>query len=245
MSGERGLNLSSLDKLAIALGLEIVVSVQNVPRPSPKGRRPNEEKQLNATATKKISMAVYWNGVASGLAKDASEKHFESRRGVWYIKPHRMPDGRQAQGVTCLYDTCRYRNSSKRAEETLEFRRRTKAAGLKELGYATYPPEGEANAGYTYALVIDGEHNDWVANAMNSILRESMAEEFGQPEQDDTSRVARLRRLARKDGNVLKKSRTPFLEQGMLVRYWLTNDRNCVLQYFATIEQAEEYLESE
>jgi transcriptional regulator with XRE-family HTH domain len=164
MSGVRGLNLSSLDKLADVLGLEIVVGVQKVPRPSPKGRRPAKGGQQMVAKTTKAS----WQRLADALAWDAHENHFPSRRGVWFLKD---------EGVLCIFNNNPYaKYPTLRDEELAEFRRRMRAERIKELAYATYPPKGQEDAGYTYAMLIEAgeDKRDWVAETMTGIVVEKM-----------------------------------------------------------------------
>jgi transcriptional regulator with XRE-family HTH domain len=159
MAGKQGLTLATLDKLADVLGIEIVVKVQKVPRPAPKGRKKRSPKVL---MTKKS-----WAEFAFKCAFDAHENHFPSRRGVWFIED---------LDVLVLYNNNPYEKyPTRRDEELAEFRRRMKAEGIKELAFATYPPEGKEQAGYTYALVIDAsqDRQDWVVQNMGEIIEES------------------------------------------------------------------------
>lgn len=165
MSGERGLNLSTLDKLAETLGLEIVVAVSKVPRPSPKGRKPAEGKPMLAKAIKRE-----WNKLAYRCAAEAFEKNWPSRRGIYLLKVTRD------KAVLCFYNNNPWANyPTLRDEETAEFRKRMRAEGLKELAYATYPPEREECAGYSYAMLIDAgeERMDWVQETMTEIVGKS------------------------------------------------------------------------
>ena len=161
MSGERGLNLTSLDKLADALGLQIVVGVQKIPRPKPRGRRPAKGAQMAAKKTK-----ASWQRMAEFYARDAFEAHWRSRRGLWELGD---------VGLLCLYNNNPYAHDpTLRDKETAEFRRKLKVEGIKEVAYATYPPEGQEYAGYTYAMIIGAgeEKADWVCDTMEDILRE-------------------------------------------------------------------------
>jgi len=160
LSGKQGLTLASVDKLADALGLEVVGTVQRVRRQAPKGRRPKEKPRMIAPATKPA-----WHELAFAFAKDAHEDHFPSRRGVWHIED---------LGVLCLYNNNPYANyPALRDEETAAFRKRMRAAGIKVLAYATYPPEGEESAGYTYAMLLDAgqDKQSFVADTMADIVK--------------------------------------------------------------------------
>jgi transcriptional regulator with XRE-family HTH domain len=164
MQGKQGLTLTSLDKLADTLGLEVVVSVQRTPRPAPKGRKPAKDKAMPA---KTKENARYWFFLALGLAEDAHDNHFSSRRGLWILGE---------EGAICLYNNNPYENyPDRRSEELREFRSRMQDQKIKELAYATYPPEGEEDAGYTYALIIEGGEDicAWACDTMDAILARS------------------------------------------------------------------------
>uniref|UniRef100_UPI0013ED2466 hypothetical protein n=1 Tax=Paludisphaera soli TaxID=2712865 RepID=UPI0013ED2466 len=107
--------------------------------------------------------------MAMDLAREAHEDHFPSRRGTWFIKD---------LGVLCVYNNNPYAGfPSLRDEELAEFRRRMDEEGLQELASAGYPPEGEVDAGYTHAMIVQvGEEKlSWVAVTMGEILRRSHA----------------------------------------------------------------------
>lgn len=109
-----------------------------------------------------------WREFAKACARDASENHFPSRRGAWHIVD---------LDVLVLFNNNPYANfPSLRDEETAKFRQRLAAKGLVELAYATYPPAGQQDAGYTYALVIQAgkEHQQWVRDTMMELTTESM-----------------------------------------------------------------------
>ena len=117
----------------------------------------------NSTKRKRMSK-LQWYSLAYMCASDACENHFPSRRGIWFLED---------LGVLCLYNNNPYeKHPTLRDEETAEFRRRMKAEGIKELAYATYPPEGQEDAGYTYAMLIDvdEEKMGWVRDTMLEIL---------------------------------------------------------------------------
>jgi transcriptional regulator with XRE-family HTH domain len=168
MSGERGLTLATLDKLVDALGLEIEIGVQKTPKKEPRGRRPAGGKQVAGNTTKRKRMTKrQWKLLAYKCALDACENHFPSRRGIWFFEDVE---------VLCLYNNNPWEDHPElRANETREFRRRMKEEGIKELAYETYPPEGQEDAGYTYAMIIDAgkEKEDWVAETMNAIVAKS------------------------------------------------------------------------
>jgi hypothetical protein len=111
------------------------------------------------------------HSLADGLAKDAFENHFSSRRGIWQLEDYK--------GVLCLYNNNPYdKYPDLRDEELAEFRARMKERGLKELAFAAYPPDGEEDAGYTYARLIstgeDAEETSrWAYHTMMEILKKS------------------------------------------------------------------------
>jgi transcriptional regulator with XRE-family HTH domain len=76
LSGERGFTLASLDKLADALGLEIVIGVQKLPRPGRGGRSPTKGVHMIAQTA-----MTSWSEIAASLAGDAHLDYFSSRRG--------------------------------------------------------------------------------------------------------------------------------------------------------------------
>jgi transcriptional regulator with XRE-family HTH domain len=170
VSGKRGLTLASLDKLAEVLGLILVVGVQNVPRPVPKGRKPRKTKMTNrGIASRGETMNRWAQEFAFKCAWDACENHFPSRRGVWIFED---------EGILCLFNNNPYAHMpTRRDEELAEFRRRMKVEGIQEVAYATYPPEGEEDAGYTYALLIKAgaDKAEWAAETMTQIIVDFVA----------------------------------------------------------------------
>jgi hypothetical protein len=108
-----------------------------------------------------------WELFARDAARDACENHFPSRRGVWYYED---------LDVLVIYNNNPYAAGPQyREAETAEIRELLRAAGIKELAYATYPPAGEKDAGYTYALVLDCsiDRQEDVADIIDTALRHS------------------------------------------------------------------------
>jgi transcriptional regulator with XRE-family HTH domain len=160
LSGERGLTLDLVDRLADVLGLQIVVTVQRTHRPLRRGPKPKKEEPM--------TRATGWKWCAEKFARDAHENHFPSRRGVWYL---------QGLCKLCVYNNNPYaQHPDRRDEETAAFRAWLRANGIKELAYATYPMTGES-AGYTYAMILDAgaERQAEVVSELQRILRESWA----------------------------------------------------------------------
>jgi len=158
------MSLVTADKLAAALGLEITFTIQNLPRPRPRGRRPKSGTRM----VNSIRQTIIWAEMAAVFARDAHENHMESRRGVWPVEGH---------DVLCSYNNPYANDPNRREEELAEFRRRMAEEGIEELAFATYPPEGQEDSGYTYAQIINAgeEKTDWVVDTMQSILRGSRA----------------------------------------------------------------------
>jgi hypothetical protein len=112
-----------------------------------------------------------WHQLAVECARDACENHFDTRRGMDLME----------DGVVCLFNNHPYAKfPSLRDEETAEFRRRLAEEGsMAELAYATYPPEGEEDAGYTYAMLIQLPMNrtigpddpiSWIQETMEDVI---------------------------------------------------------------------------
>jgi hypothetical protein len=88
-----------------------------------------------------------WDEFAQACAYDAHENHFQYRRGTWWFED---------MGATVLFNNHPYAKGRRyRDEEVAELKEELRKAGIASLAYATWPPEGEEGAGYTYALVLD------------------------------------------------------------------------------------------
>ena len=158
LSGERGLTLDSVDKLADVLGLRIVVTVQKAARPVRRGPKRKQTKSVTRTETN-------WALVARTFAADAHDNYWSSRRGIWYLED---------VNKLCIYNNNPYANyPNLRAEETAAFRDWLKVNDIKELAYATYPATGEC-AGFTYAMIINAgaEREAEITDELRRILVE-------------------------------------------------------------------------
>src|SRR4051812_3219057 len=83
MTGKQSLSLTTMDKIADVLGLQVVVGVQARPRT----RKPGRPKKENAVITKtKKSTKVDWLGLAMGAAQEAYEDMHSSHRGMYVIE---------------------------------------------------------------------------------------------------------------------------------------------------------------
>jgi hypothetical protein len=112
----------------------------------------------------KLTSRAIWSELAAVLAREAHLEHFPSRRGLWVLED---------EGALCVCNNNPYaKHPPLRDEETMEFRRRMEAAGIKVLAYETYPPRGEEDAGYTYALLLEAgaDKSVFVADTMLSVM---------------------------------------------------------------------------
>jgi transcriptional regulator with XRE-family HTH domain len=162
LSGECGVSLATLDKLADVFGIVAIEgTLQQLPRPSKRGRKP-KEKPMTTTVSKTRASKELWKMLASAQAEEMHEENFQSRCGIYEITDAPTKSG----SVVCLYNNRPYaldaetRECAKRNEETKRLRSFLKQQGIVELAYETYPLEGE-NAGYTYAMILDATGNDF------------------------------------------------------------------------------------
>ena len=96
-------------------------------------------------------MAQAYEELAREWAQHASEHHFDVRRRFWTLRSSE-PDER---GLVIYTDNHPYANfPERRAQEIEAMREWLSARGFPVLAEASYPPAGEAGAGYTLALVI-------------------------------------------------------------------------------------------
>jgi hypothetical protein len=115
-----------------------------------------------------------WQEIAKNCAEDSHKNNFPSRRGTYIIND--MPtDGGQ---VMCLYNNNPYKKPfpcRQREKETEFFRQRMQEAGIAELGYATFPLEGDS-AGYSYAMILDAKDSQIgiVHDAMKAAMKDAL-----------------------------------------------------------------------
>ena len=163
LNGESGLTLETLDRLAEVLGLHIAPRANRLPQPKGRGRKQTRVKTMLTVAKK-----TNWNKVAENIAKEAYEEHFSSHRGIWFL---------EEIGKLGIYNSHPYPEPFKhiRGWEIAEFQRWLREAGVKELGYATYPPADQDDPGYTYAMILDAgeERLNEVVDAYNNVLQRS------------------------------------------------------------------------
>ena len=161
MSGGHGLTLATVDRLGAVLGLSLHVLVPAVQLPV---RQAEAMRDLAATAstTRKrdrrkpmqsieTSTVYDWSAAATRCARQAHEKHFSSRRGLWNLG---SIGGRR---VFCYYNNNPYARQEVREEEHAELRRWLREAGHEELGSGCHPAlDDEESPGYTTAILING-----------------------------------------------------------------------------------------
>jgi hypothetical protein len=95
--------------------------------------------------TSKIENAVL--SLASDIAKEMHEEHFDSRRGVGVV------DG---ESLLYFYDNNPYADDAgRRDREHAEMHAALARVGAELLATGSYPPEGAEQAGYTVAHVYD------------------------------------------------------------------------------------------
>jgi hypothetical protein len=111
--------------------------------------------------------------MAANCAQHAHERMLKSHRGTYLINEAPTARGQ----VICLYNNHPYKKPAinRREMETDLFRQRMRDAGIRELGYSTYPPPGDEDAGYSYAMILDaGESQLWdVRDAMRQAMYEA------------------------------------------------------------------------
>ena len=122
--------------------------------------------------------------MAELCARYAGEEEFHSRRGCYPLECNDMVVGCDDGTVLCIYDNNPYSAGPQYREKQLcLFRQRLDQRGYKEVDFGIWPPEGEEQAGYSFALLID----DWSPE---------MQEEVGAMYQEEVGRiVAKLVKL--------------------------------------------------
>jgi len=113
--------------------------------PAGPGHRPTPAGRNAMTAT---GDAAEWDDRTALAACDAHEGHFECHWGVWVF-----PE----DGAVCIFEnrgggTPPY--DAVRKREMAAFRLWLAENGIRELGYAEYPPAAGEDAGYTFAMML-------------------------------------------------------------------------------------------
>jgi transcriptional regulator with XRE-family HTH domain len=165
-NGKGLLSLDSIDKLANVLGLELIQTVSQTPRPSARGRKQKELPMIALPDTKATLREL-----AKELAVDANENHFESRRGVWSL---------DVFGALVVYNNHPYSgDKSARPAETERLRAVLSREGYQEMSYA------ETDDGYTFAMLVDPgiddpteqeltERRDKLSELYSGVVRETI-----------------------------------------------------------------------
>ena len=162
MSGSQSMSLASLDKIADALGLQVVVGVSSVQKPRKPGRpktvEPNMKNLKSLTKTEYVRMAA-------NAANAAYKENFASRRGVYVVA---------GAGIIIYYDNNPFRlprEDDPREMLIEEFRSFLKKNKLKEKACAYWPVSGESKD-HTFAMVIQAEDFmlESIRSAFHSII---------------------------------------------------------------------------
>jgi hypothetical protein len=114
-----------------------------------------------------VKSKAYWYKLARHEAQVNHDSNFPSRRGIYHFED---------LDVLLVYNNNPWADDPERRErETTAFREVLEKNGIKELAYATYPLTG-ADAGYSYAMVIDASHDRerFLADAMLEIVRREL-----------------------------------------------------------------------
>lgn len=140
VKGQRSITLDAADRLAAVLGLVLAQTVADVPRSGKRGRPSKKDAAMVAANSPNLTET------AQALALAAHTDYFHLRRGVFGL-----PD----LGKVCLFNNNPYADDpGRRDRETGRLRSVLRKEGWKEEAYATYPGEGEDDAGYTYAMLL-------------------------------------------------------------------------------------------
>jgi transcriptional regulator with XRE-family HTH domain len=146
MSGKLGLSTSTLDKIAEVLGLQVRVGIQEVLIPRKPGRPKKENTKMQQ---QKTLNSVDWDSLAQHAAKDANEKNFSSRRGLYVV-----------EGIGIVYydnNPFKLPRENDRREELISlFRAFLRSSHIQEKSCAYYPMSGKSKD-YTFVMVIEAQ----------------------------------------------------------------------------------------
>jgi hypothetical protein len=93
--------------------------------------------------------------LAEVCARFAHEESFDTPSGCFLLNCAKLGLDCDDGVLVCLYDNCPFKAGSEFRERQLcRFRQRLDQLGYRELGFAGYPPEGEEQAGYSFAMII-------------------------------------------------------------------------------------------
>ena len=193
LSGKQGLSLSSLDKIAEVLGLQVLVGVQKVRKNRKRGRpkkdepRETQPKEGERKMQKPKKMTwLDWGQLALDAAKEANEKNFKSRRGLYVVEnvgivyydnnPFKLPPEKDRREELITRFRTFLRNSAKASPSG-----RAKVIGrplkLQEKASAYYPTFGKEK-GYTFVMVISGPDNPHIVFDAVRIVFQNIINDF-------------------------------------------------------------------
>ena len=115
-----------------------------------------------------VENQAFWQLCVLDCARHANEEIFSSRRGTY---PFIVDDDEDGESVLCIYNNNPYAvNATLRDDETNRFREWLRSERITELGYATYPEDGE-DAGYSFAMFVDvpGDDDDAVGKVRDQL----------------------------------------------------------------------------
>jgi hypothetical protein len=107
-----------------------------------------------------------WTHIANTHAGNCFMRNFSARRGVYYDPEHKC---------LILFSNNPYSEPQGRVDELEEVRTRIAVRGWKELGFGSYPPDGE-DAHYSYAMVVDAQESD--QKALTDLYKDALAHAF-------------------------------------------------------------------
>jgi hypothetical protein len=122
-------------------------------------------------------MSIDWDTLARGYAREAHEKEFSTRWGVWISE---LPP------ALVVFSNHFYRAGATLQDREREYLRdRFAAVGIGVLGEATWPVSGPDD-GYSYAMVLDadGEREPLVASILDEAIDVSLRRASGESPED-------------------------------------------------------------
>lgn len=167
MTGKQSISLSTLDKIADVLGLQVTVGVSTA-RQKPKRTANRSNGVKSSMETVKTLTRDEWEQLAANAARDAQEENFSSRRGLYEV---------EGVGIV-FYDNNPFslpRETDPREDLISEIRAYLNRSELNEKASAYWPTSGEEQD-YTFAMVIEAEGFmiEQIRNAFNSIVKDFM-----------------------------------------------------------------------
>jgi hypothetical protein len=141
----------------------------------------SEEADSMARRCREAFRDVRMQLMAQWAAEDAHERLFSSHFNCYRFECSLL-DPEDDSVVLCLYDNHPYKGGPHwRQEQLTRFRQRIDQLGYTELAHATFPPDGDAQEGYSFAMLIDNyspEMEDQVRSLYHSEVARTMREIF-------------------------------------------------------------------